>query len=379
MVLFAAFFAFVVWAFVFQLVPPLLGTLRDDFRVDPTQSSLLMSMVVIPGILLALPAGLIVNRHGFRLLGFLSIVSVAAGSLITAVAGTFPVALTGRFILGVGGAFLIVGAPTIIPQWFPRRELGKAMGIYGVNMPVATIVAFPTATILAQSFGWRCPFYVGTAVSLTCAAAFALTVREGPLKGEYQPVSMEEVRRAAASTEVWKTSIVWLFFETVALAYLTWTPQWFNTVKGFEPLYASILASLLMVFAIFFVPVFGWTSDRLGRRKPIIVAGLILMALSLIAIAYATGFALLFSVGLLGVSASMTPALVMVIITQNLPLRLSGTGFGVLTLCQNLGISLGPPVAGYLMQTTQSLILTFSGISLFAFAGAVTALTIRTK
>jgi MFS family permease len=70
---------------------------------------------------------------------------------------------------------------------------------------------------------------------------------------------------------------------------------------------------------------------------------------------------------------------VMVIITQNLPLRLSGTGFGVLTLCQNVGISLGPPVAGFLMQTTQSLVLTFSGISLFAFAGAVTALTIRTK
>jgi MFS family permease len=134
-----------------------------------------------------------------------------------------------------------------------------------------------------------------------------------------------------------------------------------------------------MVFAIFFVPLFGWTSDRLGRRKPIIVAGLILMALSLIAIAYATSFSLLFSVGVLGVSASMTPALLMVIITQNLPLRLSGTGFGILTLCQNVGISLGPPVAGYLMQTTQSLVLTFSGISLFAFAGAATALTIRAK
>ena len=92
MVLFAAFFAFVVWAFVFQLVPPLLGTLSDDFRVDQTQSSLLMSIVVIPGIFLALPAGLIVNKLGFRLLGFLSIVSVAAGSLMTAVADTFAVA-----------------------------------------------------------------------------------------------------------------------------------------------------------------------------------------------------------------------------------------------------------------------------------------------
>lgn len=320
-----------------------------------------------------------VNRYGFRLLGFLSTVSVAVGSLMTAVADTFAMALLGRFILGVGGAFLIVGAPTIIPQWFTHREMGKAMGIYGANMPVATIIAFPTATVLAQSLGWRYSFYVGTAVSLACAVVFALAIREGPLKGENKPVSKEEIKHATRNIEVWKASIVWLFFETAALAYLTWAPEWFRTFKGFEPLYASILASLLMVFAIFFVPLFGWASDRLGRRKPIIVTGLILMALSLIAIAYATGFSLIFSVGALGIAASMTPPPTMAIVAQNLPLRLSGTGFGILTLCQNVGISLGAPLASYMMQTTQSLVLTFSGISLFAFAGAVAALTIRTK
>lgn len=206
-VLFASFFAFVVWAFVFQLVPPLLDTFQRYFTVDQAQSGLLMSMVVIPGIFLALPAGFIVNRYGFRSLGILSIASVAVGSLTTALADTFLVALLGRFILGLGGAFLIVGAPTIIPQWFSPKEMGKAMGIYGTNMPVATIIAFPTATVLAQNFGWRYPFYIGTAVSLACALIFAVTVREGPLKGEAGSFRIEEVENAAKSVEVWKVSL----------------------------------------------------------------------------------------------------------------------------------------------------------------------------
>jgi MFS family permease len=378
-VLSASFFAFVVWAFVFQLVPPLLGTFQSYFSVDKAQSGLLMSMVVIPGIFLALPAGFIVNRYGFRSLGFLCIASVAVGSLTTALADTFLVALLGRFILGLGGAFLIVGAPTVIPQWFSHKEMGKVMGIYGINMPVATIIAFPTAAVLAQNFGWRYPFYVGTVASLVCALVFVVTIKEGPLKGEARSFGIREVRNAAKSVEVWKASLVWLFFEVTAVGYSTWAPDLFQTYKGYELIYASILAIVLMIFALFFVPLFGWASDRLGRRKPFIVIGSVCMALSLIAISYASGLPLLAFVGALGISASMVPDLVMAIVAENLPPTLSGIGFSVITMCQNVGITLSAPLTGYLLQSTQSLQLTFFGISLFSFAGAVTALTMKTK
>jgi len=103
------------------------------------------------------------------------------------------------------------------------------------------------------------------------------------------------------------------------------------------------------------------------------------MALSLIAISYASDLPMLAFVGTLGISASMVPPLVMAIVAENLPPRLSGIGFSIITLCQNVGITLSAPLAGYLLQSTQSLQLTFFGISLFSFAGAVTALTIKTK
>jgi MFS family permease len=378
-VLFTSFFAFVVFAFAFQAVPPILDILENNFGVIGAEAGLLMSMVVVPGIALALPAGLIIDKYGFRYVGVLSIISVAVGSLITALANTFAVALLGRFILGLGGAFLVVGTPAIIPQWFGHKEMGKTMGIYGINMPVAIIIAFPAATVLAQNFGWRAPFYLGALMAAACALVFAVVVREGPLKGEPKPVRGREVKEAVKNGEIWKAGLIWLFFETTAIAFLTWAPTLFQRFKGLDPFYASLLASLVMYSSLFFVPLFGWASDRFGRRKPFITVGSVSMALSLIWIAYSSGSALLLSVVALGISVSMTPPLAMAIVAQGLPPRLSGTGFSIVTLCQNIGIALSAPLGGYLFQTTQSLVLTFLGISVFAFASAATALTIKSK
>ena len=380
LVLFASFLTFVAFAFVFQTMPPLLPTVGAVFGVSEAQAGLLMSMPVIPGIFLAIPVGLVVNKYGFRLIGFASTLVVAAGSLTTALASTFATALLGRFILGIGGAFIIVGMPTIIPQWFSHKDLGKAMGFYGTNMPVATITAFPISTILLQNSGdWHIPFYLGTVVAFVIALVFAAVMREGPLKSKRESIGKKEVKQAVTNAEVWKASLVWMFFNTTAIAYLSWAKTLFQLFKGLEPLAASIMASVLMYAAMIFVPFFGWAADKSGRRKPFMVAGSVAMALALIATSYASGVTLLPSVIVLGIAAATVPPIVMTIPPESLPPHLAGTAFSIVTLCQNVGITLSAPLAGYLIQTTGDLSLTFFGISLFAFAAAVTALTLKTK
>jgi predicted MFS family arabinose efflux permease len=253
------------------------------------------------------------------------------------------------------------------------------MGVYGTNMPFATIMAFPTATVLAEKLGWRFPFYLGTIIAFVAALVFISVIREGPLKNEHARVEVAEVKKAIKSVEIWKTSLVWMLFNITALAFLSWAPTLFQDFKGLEPFHASLLASVQMYAALGFVPVFGWASDKVGRRKPFIVSGSVLLALTLIVSAYTFDLTLLLSVIVLGVAAAMIPPAVMTIPPQTLPPNLVGTGFSIVTLCQNVGVTLSAPLAGYLIQTTHSLSLTFIGVSLFAFASALTALTLKTK
>ena len=379
-VLFSCFLAFVAYAFSFQSMPPLLSRVAGEFNVSESQVGLLMSIAVVPGIVLALPTGFIVNRYGFRRLGFVSTLLVAAGSLITAFANSFALALLGRFVLGVGGAFIVVGTPTVVSQWFDRKDLGKAMGFYSINMPVATILAFPAAAVLAQGYNdWHSPFYVGALLAVVVAVVFALVIREGSLGDERGHAGVADVRRAIGNSEVWKASLVWMFFNAAAIAYLSWAKTLFELFKGLPPLEASFFASVLMYAAVFFVPVFGWASGKTGRQKPFLVAGSIAMAVALIATSYASGVSLLASVIILGITAATVPPVVMTIPSQNLPPNLAGTAFSIVTLCQNVGIAFSAPYAGYLIQATSDITATFLGISLLSFAAAAVALTLKAR
>lgn len=376
-VLAVSFLAFVAYAFAFQLVPPLLKNIEASFGIDEAEAGLMMSMAVVPGIFLALPAGLIVNRFGFRYTGFASVLAVAAGSLVTAMADTFIVALLGRLILGIGSVFIIVGAPAIIPQWFSRKNLGKAMGIYGINMPLATVVAFPVAAGFIGD--WHYPFYLGTVLAVTIAAVFFVALKTGPLKGDQAPIQTQEVSQALRQIEVWKAGFIWMCFNTAAIAYLSWAPTAFQIFKNFDPVYASLLASVFMYVTLVTVPFFGWISDRSKKRKPFMIVGSVAMGLTLLSTAIASDFSLILSVIALGISAGTVPPLAMTIVAENLPPRLSGTGFSIITLCQNVGIALSAPLGGYLLQTTNSLVWTFLGISLFAFASAAISSSIKSK
>ena len=56
-----------------------------------------------------------------------------------------------------------------------------------------------------------------------------------------------------------------------------------------------------------------------------------------------------------------------------------GVGFGILTMCQNIGITLGSPLAGYLLVSTGSMELTSMGIAMFALLGSLVAYTLKTR
>ena len=381
-VLFAAFYTFVVFAFVFQLVPPLIESMTLAFNLRSSEewlTGLLMSIVVIPGIFLALPAGRLMDKYGFKLIGLASTILIVAGCFITSVADSFLMALLGRFVLGVGASFMITGVPSLIPQWFSQKDLGKAMGIYATNMPVATIAAFLTASVLRVTYGWRYPFYVGTIVAALSVILFALIVKEGPLKRIEEPKQKPKVKSALTNFEIWKVGLVWSFFNATAIAFLTWAPTMFQRFRDFDPVSASLLASVIMIASIPSVPFFGWASDKTRRRKPFMIAGSFLMGLALIASGFSWGFSLLLSVIVLGITDSMVPPLVMTMPSEILNPCSVGIGFGILTMCQNIGITVGSPLAGYLLISTGSMELTSMGIAMFALLGSLVTYTLKTR
>jgi predicted MFS family arabinose efflux permease len=368
--------AFGAYAFAFQVVPPLMTSIRGEFRVTNAEAGLLMSVVLLPGIILSVPVSMVVDRYGVRLLGTLALVFVVLSSFVTAVATSYQIILVGRLLLGVAASLILVVAPTVVPQWFSREELGKAMGIFAIGMPLATIVAFPVASALTVGLGWRYAFYASLAIGVVATLAYALIVKDGPMsnRGEAS-ISLSAFR----SVEVWKIGLAWLFFTGSMMSFTTWAPTLLTTYKRFTSLEASFYASLLSWISLFVVPIYGDLSDRLGRRKVFIVAGAMLLCLVEAAIAYSAGFMLVALIVVLGLVSSMVPGNVQTLPSEILGPRKASVGFAVLGICSNVGIAATQPLAGMIIDSTGSYTLTVLSMAVFAAACCASSLLLKVK
>jgi predicted MFS family arabinose efflux permease len=377
-ILFVAVFGFILFNFALQSVPPILSDLQSIFGIDNSNAGLLMSLVVIPGIFLALPAGMLINKHGFRQISCISSILIAAGSIITASSSQFSIALVGRLIIGIGGCFLTIGAAVIIPQWFQPKEIGKAMGIYVAGVPIAVTLAFLSTPTLSQNFGWQTPFYLVAAASIASAIFFLAIIKDGPLKIN-STKDPTDLKQALSSHELWKIGIIWMLFNMGAIGFLTWAPVMFVTYKGLSIVDASIFTSSIMIVNLFLVPIYGWVSDKLDRRKPFIIIGALITSILNFAISYLLGLPLIAVIILSGVSGGAVPGLVMAIAARTLNQKQAGISFGIMTMWQNVGITITAPVIGYILQASQSMVLTFASLSLISVVLAAITFTTKTK
>jgi MFS family permease len=110
-------------------VPPILPLLMEAFSQSAGRAGLLMSVFAITGLILAIPAGFIFQRLGYRITGAIAILSIILGAALGAFSRDVGTMLASRFIEGAGMGFMTVLAPAIIAMWFPTDQRGKAMGI----------------------------------------------------------------------------------------------------------------------------------------------------------------------------------------------------------------------------------------------------------
>lgn len=374
-ILLVSFYIIVTLAFVVQSIPPLIPRIMNEFEISHAKAGLLMSFFFIPGIFLAIPAGMFVDRYGIRIVGSISIITIIFGSLITSISGSFKMALFGRLVLGIGGVILITTLPTLISQWFSFKEIGKALGLYGINMPFATIISFPIASILMLSFGWRYPLYLDTGLVITSLILFVSIGKIGPFKEDR--IEALNFKKTLKNLEIWKAGMIWALCFASILSFTTWSPALFEEFKDMNPFEASLLPSILMFAAILSTPIYGFFSNRIGRERLIMLGNFSSMAAILVVIDHLFGVVLMSFVAILGILAFMMVPIILMMPPKILGSSLSGTGYGILTICLMLGMTIAPIFIGWIIDMTKSSTLSFMGMALFSIIGAVIAFLIR--
>jgi MFS family permease len=372
--LLAAYFAF---GTVFQVFPPLFGQLEAHFGIGHAGASLVMSLFLAPLVLIALPGGVLADCVGAAITGHAGFALLGAGAVTAALARSFSLLLAGRALSGTGGGLLFVASLKLVTEWFSQERRGFAIGVFVAGLPLGTGLAFNLLAPIGTHLGWRAAALAGTAAVLGAWGAFALATRG------YAPLERTGPRRAAAAVrdgEMLRLAAVTVFGYMAIIGFTTWAPTTFVHYAHVSLGMASLIASLLLVIDIPFAPFWGFLSDRVGRRRPFILAAFAVYFLGSLAVPVAgqlspslAGPALLVVTGVMGVGCSMFFPAALAIPSSRVPAGSVGMAYGMLLTAQAVGMMLGPAFVGHVLDVASAPagFLTVSGVTLLGFVATL--------
>ena len=150
----------VITSIVSTVMSTALPVIMKDFNIPASEAQLTTSIYSLVSGIMILATAFIVKKYPTKRLFFISIGMFTAGVLLCAIAPTFVVMLLGRIIQGVGYGIIISMTQMVILIIIPEGKRGFAMGIYGLAVTFAPVIAPMLAGIIIDRWGWRPIFYI---------------------------------------------------------------------------------------------------------------------------------------------------------------------------------------------------------------------------
>jgi MFS family permease len=224
-ILVVVYLASVVAPFNQYKVPPLIPLLMEAFQINLTQAGLLMSSIAVVGLVLALPAGLILQRFGPRVTVLAAMGSLAAGASLGGLSTSFSTLLVSRVLEGVGFGLIGVAAPATIAMWFPPSKQGGPMGIWATWVPLGSIFMYNLAPQMADRYGWQSVWWIGLIFALVMVVLSALLLRRPPAgpAGPLPNTSHQSMRKVLANRDIWLLASSFACFNLALVNIATYT------------------------------------------------------------------------------------------------------------------------------------------------------------
>jgi MFS family permease len=309
----------------------------------------------------SLVAGAAIDRFGAKRIIPIGAALVGVGAILFGT-GSVVAANIGRFIQGAGGVFALVGAVYLVTKNFPASSAASFIGATQMfGMAGGSAGQFCVGPLIKRGLPWG-RFWIYAGVVGLCISASLLLLLP---KEERAPASggTEGIARALTSLKTVflnRQSILCglisgLLFIPTTIFGMTWGVRFLQEARGREYEQAVSLAATVPLGWMLGCPLLGFISDRLGRRKPVILAGTIVLLATVAWVLF--GVPGIFrgpAVGIIMGIASGAAMLPYTVIKEANPPELGGSATGVINFINfTFSALLGPLFGWMLVQVSE--------------------------
>lgn len=355
-------FCFCAWGLIGAFAP----AFRAELGLSATQTSLVVATPVILGSLARIPVGFLTDRFGGRLIFFVVCLISALAAFLVPFAPTYSALLGAGFVLGMAGSSFAAGVG-YVSKWFPAREQGTALGVYGMGNAGQSVAVF-LGPLVAASLGRPAVFNGVAVLLLIWSVIFVALARNAPAKGPAPGLSAM-VGVLVHERLSWLLSAFYFLTFGGFVAFSIYLPTLLKDEFQLTPSDAGFRTAGFVVLATLMRPLGGALADRIGGAR--VLAG-VFSAIVPFACLMGWQAILPFSVGALGCAAllGMGNGAVFKLVPQLFPTQ-TGAVTGLVGAMGGLGGFFPPLLLGMFRDRVGTV---WPGFVLLAATSAVLAL-----
>lgn len=382
---------FLGWLLIYAaryILSPVLGGIQQEFSLSKSQIGLIASYNFIAYTILQIPAGILGDKIGKKKILVPGFLLFGIFTVVTGLMPTYAFFITAWFMVGAAQGTFYGPQYALSSEAIPEHRITIGSAIINSGMAFGTSIGYFISTYVYLEYGmsWRIPFFIVAALIIIVGLFMWKVIKE-------KPAAATNAEAAATAEPAVKFKMSSLFKNrNLLMAYitifcsiygffmiLTWLPYYLEHERGLEGGSIAYVASLLPWAAIPGSLIFSYISDRMGRRRPVLLVMLPVAFLATASIVYFDSMPILYTAlivyGVFG-KISTNPVLV-ALVAKTAPKEAYSTAFSVYNFIGMTSSIISPYAAGYISDKTGSLTLAFYLAAALLLVGFVAMLFVK--
>jgi sugar phosphate permease len=333
--------------------PPLAGVAGLELGMDMTRVGSYMSAFYIGYVLMHIPAGVLGDRFGVRGMITIALAIEGIATIGMGFAGSYMAGFVWRLLAGLGAGMAYSACIRCVSCRFPPKEYGPAFGFLLIA-PIGGGVLLPNLLMpwLAAIWEWRGAFVcIGiAALALACVALLVLRDMGSAGGGDF----FAGLRYILGKRVLIMLSLAGFCLMWSQISFVSWGNSYLKSI-GFSLAGAGRIMTIFGIGGCIGPLLAGFLSDRMRNPKWIMILAFICLVPLVPWFGTLSGDTLLMPVaGLCGLLFGLANPPLITMIATFAGRQWSATAGGVSGCIFQCGAILGPLLAGYSIDKTQS-------------------------
>ena len=365
-----------------QVVWPILYVLKADFAISIASAGIAVTSYSAAAAFWALIIGPLSDQFGRLIFLRTAAIVFSVAALLAGIAPSFAVFIGARVLAGLVGGTISACVIAQMADLFAYHERGRAMGWIGAMYFVPAVIGLPAAAWITGQWGWRV-LYFSMAILAVLPAGFlprrVVKRRRHPNgRASAQTNCLRVIRNQLVDyVNYWRSPVtrpgllLALAFSATVSGLLTYLSTWLTEAFGMPVSTIGLVFLVTGVASTAGALTGGWLSDRLGKRRIILISsGLLAGVLFLVSAAKSSSEVyIILAIG--GLMMALREGPYHALITELVPQNQRGAFVALRNSTAQIAIALSAAICGLLYVR-----IGFVAVTVFAGSFSLVAMVI---